>query len=214
VTTIGPSPLPTSGKPSPATPPSPEVTQDLAWRYGRDLLRLHMVDPEKLHALWEVTDETLARVRGRDGRLAIRLVRLDGGERPVSLHEGVFAVQNWYWDVAARARYRAELGWQSREGFQVWLASNEVETPSLEPNVTAEVVFRSRKGRPSAVPRDPNAFVTEDEEPSARPRDAASAAGTRRRETARELARGDVRAWSRTAIPPKPPSTSEGRSGS
>ena len=59
--------LPTSGRP-PAPPqrPAPEATYDLAWRYGRDVARLHMVDPEKVFFFWEVTDETAR--RGADGQ--------------------------------------------------------------------------------------------------------------------------------------------------
>src|SRR4051812_24244809 len=122
MTTTRPSALPTSGKAAPVAPPAPEATYDLAWRYGRDLVRLHMVDPEKLQAFWEVTDATARRGQNRSGRLAVRLVKVDAHERPVSLHEGVFAVQTWYWEVEPRARYRAELGWQSPQGFEVWIA--------------------------------------------------------------------------------------------
>lgn len=205
--------LPTSGRPAvPVTPPPPQATFDLAWRYGRDLVRLNLVDPEKVQAFWEVTDATALRSSGRPGRLAVRLQRLGEPASTVALHEGIFAVQTWYWEVEPRARYRAELGWQSASGFEVWVASNEVETPSLEPHVTDQVVWRTKRSRDlTTAPRGEPTFVagegSEDGEgePSERPRDAASAAGARRRAQARELARpGDVRAWSRTAIPTRP----------
>src|SRR5947209_296619 len=62
--------LPTSGRPSAPPPrPAPEATWDLAWRYNRDVARLHMVDPEKLFFFWEVTDDTARRASGRAGKL-------------------------------------------------------------------------------------------------------------------------------------------------
>src|ERR1700689_1108149 len=74
-------------------PPRPPPTFP-AWRYGRALARLNPVDPEKIHALWEVTDATAKRAEGRAGKLAARLQRIEsGGAKTVALHEGVFAVQ-------------------------------------------------------------------------------------------------------------------------
>jgi hypothetical protein len=204
--------LPTSGRPT-APPPRPaqEATWDLAWRYGRDVARLHFVDPEKLFFFWEITDETARRASGRTGKLTARLVRLDGKERPVSKAEGVFAVMNWYFDAEPQARYRAEVGWLAPDGtFEPWLVSNEIETPRLTVNMTGEVVWRTggKKKLVKSGPRGAN-LLGPDEHPSERPHDAASAAGARRRQAAREITKqgwsGVTAAWSRTAIPPRKP---------
>ncbi len=202
--------LPTSGRPlAPPPRPAPEATYDLAWRYGRDLARLHMVDPEKLFFFWEVTDETVRRASGRQGSLAARLQRIDTTERTVHLSPSVFAVGNWYFESEPLAKYRAELGWLTPDGrFEPWLVSNAIETPRLSPNVTGEVVWRTRKSKATrSAPRGEN-VLGPDEHPSERPGDAASAAGARRRLAAREISRqawsGSVAAWSRTATPPLP----------
>jgi len=206
--------LPTSGRP-PAPPPRPaaEATYDLAWRYGRDVARLHVVDPEKLFFFWELTDATAARAAGRTGKLSARLVRLEGGrELPVSTAEGVLAVMNWYFDSEPQARYRAEVGWLGPDGkFEPWLVSNAIETPRVTVNMTGEVVWRTggKKKTVRTGPRGEN-LVGPVEHPSERPSDAASAAGVRKRQAIREIARqawsGTTAAWSRTAIPPRSPS--------
>jgi len=208
--------LPTSGRPvTPPPRPAPEATYDLAWRYGRDLARLHMVDPEKLFFFWELTDETTRRASGRPGKLSARLVRLkdeSGPERVAKVAEGVFAVMNWYFETEPRRRYRAEVGWLAPDGtFEPWLISNTIETPRLTVNVTGEVVWRIGGAKRTtaalrSVPRGQN-LVGPEEHPSERPSDAASAAGARKRQAIREVARqawsGSVTAWSRTAIAPK-----------
>lgn len=209
--------LPTSGRPSgPAPRPAPEATYDLAWRYGRDVARLHMVDPEKLFFFWEVTDETARRAAGRPGRLSVRLVRLPGreggAEHVARSSEGVFAVMNWYFDVEPLGRYRAEVGWLGTDGtFEPWLVSNTIDTPRLAVNVTGEVVWRMgglrAKDRTRSTPRGEGVLGPEDH-PSARPIDAASAARARKSAAIREVTRqawsGSVTAWSRTAMPPRP----------
>jgi hypothetical protein len=202
--------LPTSGRPAgPPVRPAPEATWDLAWRYGRDVARLLMVDPEKLFFFWEVTDETARRSVGRKGKLSARLLRLDGGERSVGVAEGVFSVMNWYWEVEPQARYRAEVGWLGPEGFESWLTSNAIATPRLSTNVTGEVVWRAggrKKPSTHTSPRD-QGLLGPDEHPSERPGDAASAARARHRHALREISRqawsGMTAAWSRTAIPPR-----------
>jgi hypothetical protein len=195
--------------PDPPPRPSPEATYDLAWRYGRDLARLNMVDPEKVFFMWEVSDATARRGAGRPGKLGARLIRLDeAGEHVVATAEGVFAVMTWYWDSEAGSRYRAEIGWVEKVGaFEPWLASNVLATPRLAPNLTAQVLWRTKatKGTPKPAPRGPGGAFFSDDLPSARPRDAASAAQQRKREALRELVRAPWSAtnapWSRTAIP-------------
>ncbi len=214
--------LPTSGRPSaPPVRPAPEATYDLAWRYGRDVARLHVVDPEKLFFFWEVTDETARRAAGRGGKLTARLIRLDPKERVAASAPGVFAVMNWYFEAEAHGRYRAEVGWLAADGtFEAWLVSNAIETPRLGINVTGDVVWRAggRKGRALAgglrsSPRG-DSLIGPDDLPSERPRDAASAAGARRRAAVREVSRqawsGTLAAWSRTAIPPRSSSSKGG----
>jgi hypothetical protein len=205
--------LPTSGRPAGPPPrPAPEATYDLAWRYGRDLARLHMVDPEKLFFFWEVTDETARRAAGRPGKLSARLVHLPGKEggteRTAHTAEGVFAVMNWYFEVEPLARYRGEVGWLGADGtFEPWLVSNLIETPRLSVNMTGEVVWRigGKKKQTRSSPRGDSMILGPDEHPSERPSDAASAAGARRRQAIREITRqawsGTTAAWSRTAIP-------------
>jgi hypothetical protein len=202
--------LPTSGRAAgPPVRPAPEATWDLAWRYNRDVARLHMVDPEKLFFFWELTDETARRAQNREGKLSARLVRLDGSERAVGTAEGVFSVMNWYWEVEPLARYRAEIGWLGPEGFEPWLSSNTIETPRLAANVTGEVVWRTgtkKKKVTRSAPRGEGVLGPE-EHPSERPSDAASAARAKRRQAFREIDRqawsGSTAAWSRTAIPVK-----------
>ncbi len=205
--------LPTSGRPAgPPPKPVPEATWDLAWRYGRDIARLHFVDPEKLFFFWEITDETARRGADRAGKLTARLLRLDGTEHQVAKAEGVFAVMNWYFESEPHARYRAEVGWLAPDGtFEPWLVSNVIETPRLGVNMTGEVVWRTggkKKKLVKSGPRGGN-VLGHDELPSERPHDAASAAGARRRQAVREIAKqgwsGVTAAWSRTAIPPRKP---------
>ena|SRR5579871_183592 len=195
----------TSGAiPAAPSPPPRETTPPLAWRYGRDLARLHLVDPEHVFLFWEVTDRTASRAAGRAGKLAARLLRIDGGSpRVAHTAEGVFAVMNWYFGAEARAVYRGEVGWLLPGGaFETWIVSNDIATPRLEPNLTGEVVLRAgKKGATTRAARG----VSEGISPSTRPHEAASAAGARRREAAREVARapwsGRVLAWSGTARP-------------
>jgi hypothetical protein len=151
--------LPTSGRPiGPPPAPSPEATWDLAWRYGRDLARLHFVDPEKLFFFWEVTDATAGRAANRSGKLAARLSAVEAhGERTVHVAENVFSVMSWYWEAEPETTYRAEVGWLNPDGsFESWLASNVVATPRLSVNVTDTVTWRmgGRRGAMgSPIPR-------------------------------------------------------------
>ncbi len=121
-------------------PPQPPVAQPPAQsgtdmglpipdRYGVDRLVLMVQDPHHIFAYWELTPDTLERVRGAAGGGTPVLV-LHGGQgdesREVDLHGG-----NYYLSVAPSASYEAELALRDQQGRLYTLAkSNRVTTPA------------------------------------------------------------------------------------
>ena len=228
----------TSGRPmTPPLRPSPEATYDLAWRYGRDLARLDLVDPRKILFFWEVTDATAARGAGRPGSLGVRLEALGPGSARRTVHESanVTAVMNWYFEVEPLHRYRASVGWRSPSGeLEPWLVSNELETPRLLPNVTAQVTWRAggRRGRAAVAapaPRGGGLGLFEATEAARRALASVGGVGLAASSVAARLGSfpaemetrlpgsGTLTGWSRSSIPsstsliaPPPPSPESG----
>jgi hypothetical protein len=182
----------------------PELKQapfELPTRYGRDRARLYLVDPHLVHFAWEVSDATFGRANGRPGELAVRLLRLDAGERTIASEANVQAVMNWYWPAEPLARYRAEVGWRLRDGtFEPWLTSNELEVPRISPVLTDRVRWRVR-GERSMREVGRGAYGLDPDEVSERPQGAASLAIERRRG---DRAPWQAIGWSRTARPTGP----------
>ncbi|MGL4514990.1 MAG: DUF4912 domain-containing protein [Lacipirellulaceae bacterium] len=106
----------------------------------RDRLVILVRDPYWLHAVWELSSQSIDRARQALGQHwhaatpTLRVLRLgdDGatvGTRSVTIHGGV---SNWYVDVdTPPCRFRAEVGYLTPQGgFYCLARSNEVVTPT------------------------------------------------------------------------------------
>jgi len=138
-------PPPGNGRPSPrATHGAPLAMPE---RYGRDYAALMVRDPYWLHAYWEVTSESVEKLRrklGRewdDHRWVMRVLAFPPGVDPSGAEEGngedrydidlPYGTQSWYLNVArADHTYRIAIGVLTRAGvFHALVRSNAVRTP-------------------------------------------------------------------------------------
>ncbi|MEZ6195747.1 MAG: glycosyltransferase [Planctomycetota bacterium] len=88
--------------------------------YRRDLLRLMVVDPRRIHVYWEVQGEAgraaleaLTDEERWESRWELRCEELTSGARWTVAVEGI--AKNWFLEVEADRRYRAEL-WMTAGG--------------------------------------------------------------------------------------------------
>lgn len=125
--------------PAPPAPPQkgPDPGLPIPDRYGRDRLVLMVQDPWHVFAYWEITPESLARLRGTvgDGPIVLVLHTPNGREqREVDLAGG-----NYYLSLAPDADYRAELALRDAKGhLHILAVSNSVRTPPAAPSDRAD----------------------------------------------------------------------------
>lgn len=126
---------PAPPRPAPAKGPNPGLP--VPDRYGRDRLVLMVQDPHHLFAYWELTPETLERVRAAAGGGGTPVLAISvGGNtefREVDLRGG-----NYYLAVAPDRAYTAELALRDPQGrLHVLARSNQASTPA--PGVSARI---------------------------------------------------------------------------
>lgn len=126
---------PAPPRPVPAKGPNPGLP--VPDRYGRDRLVLMVQDPHHLFAYWELTPETLERVRAAAGGGGTPVLAISvGGStefREVDLRGG-----NYYLAVAPDRAYTAELALRDPQGrLHVLARSNQASTPA--PGVSARI---------------------------------------------------------------------------
>lgn len=124
-----------------------EKSQSIPWGYGRDKVTAMAVDPERLYAYWEVTDEAIAKARAELGRsgddswLNLRVhdvtgLLFDGGNAHHTLDVGVArSDRQWFLEIGRpTSEVIVELGLLARDGrFAPIARSKRVEFPRREP---------------------------------------------------------------------------------
>lgn len=124
-----------------------EKSQSIPWGYGRDRVTAMAVDPERLYAYWEVTDEAIARARAQLGRsgddswLDLRVhdvtgLLFDGGNAHHTLDVGIArSDRQWFLEIGRpTSEVIVELGLLARDGrFAPIARSKRVEFPRREP---------------------------------------------------------------------------------
>jgi len=135
-------------------------------------LSLLEIDPWRVHAYWNVDDETLASARAAlggeagDAPLVLRFHDLSPGTAAAPFDIEVQGNRNnWYVELWADAkRYMAELALRLGDGaLQVLAHSNEIETPRGGPS--AELAFRqSEVRRPRVLELNAPAAPADDDE--------------------------------------------------
>ncbi len=153
--------------------------EHIPWSYGQDRLTAAAVDPDRLYAYWELTDDAIARAReglglgGRESWLNLRVydtsgLIFDGTNAHVYFDHRVERWdRQWFFQIGKpSSTAHVEIGVKSAEGFFVKIArSSRVDFPRSEPAprsepewmtvlpVTGEV-RRAGVGLPSAGPRN------------------------------------------------------------
>lgn len=138
---------------------------DLPVSYGSNLARLSMIDPERLLALWDLS-EGLDALRGV---LSFRVLQHVQG-RPIEIERklNVERSGSWYVNTEPNSLYQLELGVVDGHGqFTQILRSNMLETPRVRPRFSQAPVWRVRepiiRRRPrvqAQAPQDPQIPVS------------------------------------------------------
>jgi hypothetical protein len=126
-----------------------ERAQTIPWGYGRDMVTAMAVDPERLFAYWEVTDEAIVRARahlqddghpGDDAALALRIhdvtdVIFDGDNANHSFDVRIArSDRQWFLQIGRpTSTVVVELGLLARDGaFRKIARSRRVDFPRRE----------------------------------------------------------------------------------
>jgi hypothetical protein len=129
-----------------------ESEASIPWGYGRDRITAMPVDPDRLYAYWEVTDDAIARARGGLGAggegayLCLRLYDItgrifDGTNAHATWDFGIDRSQRQFFFQVGKPSSEAvvEIGLKSHEGFFVKVArSGRVTFPRRSPNAGGE----------------------------------------------------------------------------
>jgi hypothetical protein len=129
-----------------------ESEASIPWGYGRDRITAMPVDPDRLYAYWEVTDDAIARARtglGAGGDTAYLCLRLyditgrifDGTNAHVYSDVGIDRSQRQYFFAVGKPSSEAvvEIGLKSHEGYFVKVSrSGRVTFPRRSPTVGGE----------------------------------------------------------------------------
>jgi hypothetical protein len=129
-----------------------ESEASIPWGYGRDRITAMPVDPDRLYAYWEVTDDAIARARsglgagGEGAYLCLRLYDItgrifDGTNAHVYSDFGIDRSQRQYFFQVGKPSSEAvvEIGLKSHEGFFVKVGrSGRVTFPRRSPNAGSE----------------------------------------------------------------------------
>jgi hypothetical protein len=129
-----------------------ESAASIPWGYGRDRITAMPVDPDRLYAYWEVTDDAIARARsglgagGEGAYLCLRLYDItgrifDGTNAHVYYDSGIDRSQRQFFFQVGKPSSEAvvEIGLKSHEGYFVRISrSGRVTFPRRSPNVGGE----------------------------------------------------------------------------
>ena len=129
-----------------------ESEASIPWGYGRDRITAMPVDPDRLYAYWEVTDDAIARARsglGAGGETAYLCLRLyditgrifDGTNAHVTSDFGIDRSQRQYFFQVGKPSSETvvEIGLKSHEGYFVKVArSGRVTFPRRSANAGGE----------------------------------------------------------------------------
>lgn len=124
-----------------------EIEKTIPWGYGKDRITAMPVDPDRLYAYWEVTDDAIAKARpalGPAGASAYPCLRLyditgrifDGTNAHHYSDHGIDRAQRqWFFHVGRPTSEAViEIGLKSHEGFFVKVArSGRITFPRREP---------------------------------------------------------------------------------
>jgi hypothetical protein len=134
-----------------------ESEASIPWGYGRDRITAMPVDPDRLYAYWEVTDDAIARARsglgagGEGAYLCLRLYDItgrifDGTNAHETWDFGIDRSQRQYFFQVGKPSSEAvvEIGLKSHEGFFVKVSrSGRVVFPRRSPNAGGEAEWMS-----------------------------------------------------------------------
>src|SRR5262245_722153 len=152
-----------------------DEAEHIPWGYGQDRVTAMVVDPERLYAYWEVTDEAIEQARaglgpgGRDAWLNLRVYDVtnrifDGTNAHAYVDHSISrSDRQWFFFVGKPASTAiVELGLKSQEGYFVRVArSGRVDFPRREAAAPGGVEWLTVRpatgevGEPSADVRPP-----------------------------------------------------------
>ncbi|HSD65322.1 MAG TPA: DUF4912 domain-containing protein [Vicinamibacteria bacterium] len=127
--------------------PQPRPAENIPWGYGQDRITILPVDPRRLFAYWEVSDEAIEAARaalGRGGReawLTLRVYDITGRIFDGTNAHGYFDVKvdrdtrQWFFNIGKpTSTHCVEVGLKSYEGYFAKIArSGRVDFPRAEP---------------------------------------------------------------------------------
>jgi len=130
--------------------PPPDIMADLdelPLEYQEPVVRLQLVDPERVYLLWAVPSSLHL-----PGPVGFRLLRHVAG-RPFVVEQVEVGPANalysrsgsWYFDTEPSSLYEVELGCFTSSGFQQMIRSNFIDTPALKPRYASVAVWRVRE---------------------------------------------------------------------